>query len=151
MLLFLSQVIFSHLLRDIACPFGRPGQNPGGEAVTQRNLIKKLKLLKALEHTFFSSCIDNSWVTALPSMCQKQYPSPWKVLQHQVKHGETISSLSPFSRWLPDLFQGGFQTFFKVLGLPDFQGARDSFFKEAARNSFFKDIARDSFFKVAPF
>ena len=30
---------FFNCLRDIACPFGRPGQNPGGEAATQLTYV----------------------------------------------------------------------------------------------------------------
>ena len=67
--LFLSTVFFFDCLQNKACPFGRPGQNPGGKAATQRNFFKKVE---ALEHTFFLALGTNSWVTALPSMCQKQ-------------------------------------------------------------------------------
>ena len=69
-------------------------------------------------------------MVAWPCMCQKQKPSPWKVLQQQVKHGETSCFLSPFSRWQCEyLFQGISNDLFEGLGRNLFQGAVDTFFK----------------------
>ena len=69
-------------------------------------------------------------MVAWPCMCQKQKPSPWKVLQQQVKHGETSCFLSPFSRWQCEyLFQGISNDLFEGLGKNLFQGAVDTFFK----------------------
>ena len=69
-------------------------------------------------------------MVAWPCMCQKQKPSPWKVLQQQVKHGETSCFLSPFSRWQCEyLFQGISNDLFEGLCRNLFQGAVDTFFK----------------------
>ena len=116
---------FSHLLRDIACPFGRPGQNPGGEAVTQRNFIKKLK---ALEHIFFFKLYRQLLGDSPAFHVPKAVPFP---LESTAAPGETwwnnfffvtffkVAS-RPFSRcwgYLTFKLQGVY-TFFKVPGIP---------------------------------